>query len=437
MNFTVKSIVLLVLVFAANITAAAEKSSEQILFQYDKVSCYRIPAVASSNRGHLLVAAEHRFGTPNKMAKTTDTSSKIGLIRRCSDDGRIDIVVRSSDDDGESWSEVKTAVSHKRFLGDGYTIAAAGNPTLVALREDGNYLMVFSVARSKSTGNSAACLPAKKMPAACKGGITDVSLWQSKTVDSGNTWSEPSKIEFSGLNPRTRPGPGHGLVVDNRVVVPVFGGLIISDDEGKTWKNGAQDPLEKNLSSSESNVALMDKGRIYWSARVQKSHAMRMESKGQGVSSRISAISEDGGVTFVHPKVEKRFDMPLIQSGVVSINGGRELVLSYPRLLKSRQYSISDRQDQHRNNLILSRLSDIKCGSPGAGLQLQSGSAGYSDLASLSDGRIGILMEAGLNEKWSSNPIGYITSIKWTKVSPSKLKAGELESDCVSSEGTK
>ncbi len=92
---------ILLLIFSCKPITEKKNSSEQFKNPKDKLnyvtlfeqgehgySCFRIPAVVVTNSGSILAFAEARK-------------------KSCSDTGNIDLVMRKSDDNGATWSDLK------------------------------------------------------------------------------------------------------------------------------------------------------------------------------------------------------------------------------------------------------------------------------------------------------------------------------------------
>jgi sialidase-1 len=390
------------------LAAAAEPA---VLFARDAGTCYRIPALAGS--GATLVAmVEARHG------KTTAKAERGRIADDCADFGQIDLVARTSRDGGRSWGRIVVAVDHRRFLDDGYRVALAGNPTLVAMPGGARFLLLFSMLRSRGRNNSEACFhrAGKPLHERCEGFDLDHGLWSVTSEDGGVSWSAPSRIELSDPKGPIRPGPGHGVVLPGgRIVAPAYKWLLLSDDGGRTWRkgafNGAAPGREEGpaLGGSETSVTTLADGGLWSFMRLEQASYRALSPDGAAPPLRLSAYSRDGGETYERVELDPRFPMGPVNSAVATAAG--RVVVSYPR---SREPSSGRVVNAERRALTLSILD-------GGGRRtlaerlLAPGSAGYSDLAPLQGAMVGVLYEGALRPD-DDDPLGYLEAVHFTRV---------------------
>jgi len=322
----------------------------------DGYHTFRIPAVVRAKNGDLLAFAE-------------------GRKRGVSDHGDIDIVLKRSSDNGQSWGAVQLVQDESEHPAAKVWI---GNPTPVVDKMDparpGRIWLVFT--------------------------RSNAQMFVSSSDDNGQSWSARRDITQSAGNESWgwyAAGPVHAIQLERgphagRLVVPCdhravakesWGShLVYSDDHGATWKLGAADthaaadPLHPNECVA---VELVD-GRVYVNAR---------EHNGSDPASRVVATSSDGGQTFDAPfAAEPSITSPVCQNSLIRFaaadrgDGHNVLIYAGPGHHKER-----------RDLTILVSFDEAKTW--GRKTVIHSGPVAYCDLIKLDDKRIGVLYEAG------------------------------------------
>ncbi|WP_419992850.1 exo-alpha-sialidase [Streptomyces boninensis] len=329
--------------------AAAPEFSETVIFAAGTggYSCFRIPALVRAQDGSLLAFAE-------------------GRVRDCGDDGDIDIVLRRSGDDGRSWSALQVVLP-----GGGDT---RGNPAPVVHAASGRI-----------------CLFSTHNPGADD---TRRTPYLQVSTDHGLTWSEPQNLGATlsrpGWNRWYATGPNHGLELTSgphtgRLLV---GGnhegtdgtqgahLLLSDDEGVTWRLGAEDN-RSDLTVKPQELSLFEKpgGVLGIQAR---------DERGTDGGNRAFATSSDGGESFDAPfRTDPSVSSPVVQGSTV--NHGDRVLLSCPAHPVERE-AMSVRASAD-DGATWESWQD--------GRIINWGLAAYSSLTDLGDGRVGLLYEGG------------------------------------------
>jgi len=164
--------------------------------------------------------------------------------------GMIDVKVIRSADGGESFSDVLTVES------SGDTI---NNPVMISDGDTVHFLYFCNYKR----------------------------LFYSKSTDDGMSFSEPIEITevlSSDGTPYTvaATGPGHGIVHDGRIIIPLWYGYdpndekshrstnirtLYSEDGGESWKLGETVGKDFLVNANESAIAVTPDGRIIMSTR--------------------------------------------------------------------------------------------------------------------------------------------------------------------------
>jgi sialidase-1 len=354
------------------------KAQETIVFEGGKEghAIYRIPAIISLPNGELMAFAE-------------------GRVHGTDDFGDINLVMKRSMDQGQTWSSLKMLVD--------YDSLQAGNPAPVVDLHDPKYpqgvIYLFF-----NTGDN------HEYEVRMNQGVREV--WMIKSFDLGNTWEEPVNItsqthrpNYPQFNPNYKfkedwrhyaNTPGHAFqfqegkfkgrifVAANHSVGPPKDNFeeyqahgFFTDDHGKTFQ------LSESISfpgSNESIAAELSDNRMIMSIRNQRGD----------IRNRILAYSSDGGATWDTAYFEESLPDPVCQASIlpISMKDGKT-VLAH-----------SNASDQnHRNNLtikisydegktwtksiLVDRTEDPK----------KSSWTAYSDLVNLDQNKVGILYE--------------------------------------------
>lgn len=280
-----------------------------------------------------------------------------------SDAGRIDTVVRISDDGGRTFGDIRVAAHI-----DGFT---AGNPCPVYDPARNRVLLVF-------TGNAAAAHEKDIL----RGRAPQRQVFLIYSDDGGETWSTPRDISAMATRPDWTwyaTGPCHAVRMrSGRIVVPCNHGLlsmndeptvyvghcIYSDDGGETWRISADIGPHTN-----ENTAAEMRGSLYVNLR---SYA--------GRHCRASAVSYDGGRTFSAPVLKPELVESVCQGSLLSVTrGGTE------RLLFCNPADAYSRRNLTLRESFDGNLWRTVC-------VITPGDAAYCDLCELPDG-IGVLYE--------------------------------------------
>lgn len=311
---------------------------------------FRIPALAVSTQGTLLAFCE-------------------GRRTGGGDSGDIDIVLKRSFDNGETWQPMQIAVSTGSDTD--------GNPAPVVDRNTGTIWLLFC--KNLADGAEGKIIA----------GQAPRTVWVTSSTDDGETWAEPKEItDTTKLEGWTwyATGPCHGIQLANgKLVVPCdhvvgnsrnyaesgFSHLIVSDDGGETWRiGGIAQP-----GTNESVVVETVEGALYLNCRNYVAPKRR-----------AYAWSTDGGDIFTEFGYADNLVEPICQASMVRYTDTR--THDKNRILFSNPASES------RERMTI-RISYDECRSWSEGQVLHAGPAAYSDLCITPDMQICCLYERG------------------------------------------
>ncbi|NGN70002.1 laminin G [Streptomyces sp. A7024] len=349
---------------------------QQVLFKAANeqgYSCFRIPAVVKTTKGTLLAFAE-------------------GRVNNCGDADDIDLVLKRSFDGGKTWTPLQ--VIHE---GGGDT---NGNPVPIVDRDSGRITLISN--RNEGVGSAANCaVPCKRDP------------YIQHSDDDGETWSEQRALGAEAKDPDWNSwyatGPLHGIQLKHgrhagRLVFGInaetwndaesrvthnHAALAYSDDGGAHWKIGALDTFpiaaDGTFEQKPSEMTLVERrdGSIYVNGR---------EQDGTDLGHRDFAVSPDGGESFANGGFKAIPDLhtPMVQGSSIQLRSKAED--GYDRWLLSAPAD----PDRRRTMMIRSSYDEGRSWEAvDRGKTVTTDWSGYSDMAKLSDGEVGLLYEGG------------------------------------------
>lgn len=319
---------------------------------------YRIPALVTSPGGALLVFCE---------ARKTELS----------DDGDIDLLLRRSENGGRTWLEPQ--LLHEE---GGQARIKIGNPTPVVDRETGTIWLAVNRDYLDERGS--------------RGGGALLLL---NSTDDGKTWSKPIDITKQVKHPDWKHyafGPGIGIQIQHgpdkgRLVLPgnyresfnkrepSWSHILYSDDHGQTWKVGGKLGDYTN-ECQVVEVGVEGKSALLFNARNHWGRAGVPEKSGK----RLIARSADGGLTWSEEKMDPALSDPPCQASL------------YRYLMKTDKdpgiILFANPAGPGRAKLTIRASLDEGHTWPFE-KQLYPGSAAYSCMTRLPDGRVGVIFE--------------------------------------------
>lgn len=342
----------------------------------DGYKSYRIPAIVAFSQKKIVAIAE-------------------GRVHNAGDFGDIDLVMKSSEDGGKTWSALQKIVDVGNLQ--------AGNPAPVIDFEDPRYpkgrLFLFYNVGNDHEGE-------------VRKGKGNRTVWFVTSADQGKTWTEPKEIttEVHRPNkPEINPSwnfkedwrsyantPGHAMQIKEgkfkgRIFVAANHSAgdpqsaakdyqahgYFTDDHGDSFKLGQ---TVTYLGSNESTAAELSGNRIMMNSRNQQGNER----------ARIISISSDGGATWDSTYVDHHLPDPVNQGSILTIGkkkGKNILAFSNAADQKHRdnltlRISFDDGSTWTKNIVVDKSTPDYK-GSWTA----------YSDIVQLGKSHIGILYE--------------------------------------------
>ncbi len=314
---------------------------------------YRIPAMAVTTSGRILVAYDAR-------PDIDDLPSPI------------DIVMRTSDDNGRTWSR-------QRVIRTGSGFSGYGDPSLLVDAHTRRIFLMHAATQLAGFFESSAGIDDDDPH------VEHADLGYSD--DDGETWT------FRRITGQLKRPPIEGLFAASgqgaQIVAGRYAGRLLqpyvvrqgdlisaavaySDDHGENWTLGEL----VGRGTNESKVVPLDDGSVVLNSR--------------GTPCRMVAVSHDGGASFTGLRADPGLPDPSDNGSAIRLDGRPVL------------RSASDQANvvlcAHNHDPDLRRNLVIKY-SPDAGASwtrrcvVYPGSAGYSVLSRLPDGDLGVLYE--------------------------------------------
>jgi sialidase-1 len=313
---------------------------------------YRIPSLIVSAKGTVLAFCE-------------------GRRHSASDSGDIDVLLRRSFDKGKSWSAVQVVAD----MGDD----TIGNPTAVVERSTGDILLLLT--RNPGDIKEAQIVEGKGRR----------TVWMTRSVDDGATWSRPEEITAQVKLPDWTwyaTGPGNGIQLrSGRIVIPCdhnrregnerHSHVIYSDDRGKTWHIGGIAAVQTN----ESAVVELGNGDLLLNMRSY-----------HGRNRRAVQRSRDAGLTWLPLQFDETLIEPVCQASLIAL-GRRRLAFANPASTTRSRMTLRISRDDGAT-WTTSRL-------------VHEGPSAYSSLARLRNGAIGLLYESGVQSPYENIVFAY------------------------------
>jgi sialidase-1 len=311
---------------------------------------YRIPALVVSRQGTMLAVCEGR---------------KYGR----GDAGKIDLLLRRSDDGGRTWGPAQLIVEEDD--------STCGNPCPVVDQRDGTIWLPFC--KNLGEGHQGLIMQDK----------APRTVWITSSHDDGATWSEPQEITES-VKPLGwtwySTGPTHGIqLASGRLLIPCchsvgvtftqedpyYSHVIFSDDHGQSWLLGGR----ADGGTDECGVVEVAGGAVYLNAR--SPHTGKRRSY---------AWSYDEGASFTDIAFEPTLVEPDCQASLVRLSWAgphdrNRILFANPRSTEREAMTLHISYDEGQSWEV--------------GKTLYPGPSAYSDLCIAPDMTICCLYERG------------------------------------------
>ncbi|MHA1763273.1 MAG: sialidase family protein [Promethearchaeota archaeon] len=332
----------------------------------DGYKTYRIPSILVIPEGSILKNGE-------RVEQDIILAFAEGRKFSALDTGTIDIVMKRSEDGGNTWSPMKILVT----WGNDLARVKYGNQMCVFDEIKGVVFLIFL----------------KKAPDS----PSEPYIIQSD--DGGISWSAPRLLDVN------LPSSGHGIQLKwgayrGRLIFTSYKGtsgdsssVIYSDDHGLTWKDG------KDVGDGdECQVVETIYGKVYMTMR--KNAPLGTLNKDY----RLYSWSRDGGITWTKAREELELPTPICSASICRVTSVKE---------NSKNRVIFANPADHVNRARMTiRLSYDECQSWKISKLLYEGPSGYSDLAVKSDYTMICFFERG--RQGYSDVISYVEfNLEW------------------------
>lgn len=337
-------------------------SQPKALFQQGEsgYACFRIPALIKAANGDVLAFCEAR---------------KNG----CSDTGDIDLVMKRSKDNGNTWGALEV------IWDDGENVC--GNPAPVLEEESGNIHLLLTW--NKGSDHESEIIAGESEDTR--------RVFHLSTEDHGDSWTEPREITATTKLPNWTwyaTGPVHGIQMKQgphagRLLIPCdhieaeskkyYSHVIYSDDQGLSWQLGGTTPQDQ---VNECTIAELPNGDLLLNMR---NYARK------GSQTRQIAISKDGGMTWEEQAFDEELPEPRCQAAMLTVNRGDKQLLLFS----------NPAHGSERKNMSLA-ISEDHGQSWIAKKTIYAGHSAYSDLVEMDNGQILLFHEGGENSAYDA-----------------------------------
>lgn len=329
----------------------------------DNAAAYRIPGMATTNKGTLLAVYDIRYNNSADLQEYVD----VGVSR--------------STDGGQTWEPMRTAMTFGEYGGLPKAQNGVGDPAILVDKKTGTIWTIAAWTHGMGNGrawhNSQQGMDVDKT----------AQLVLSKSDDDGKTWSDPINITSQVKDPSwyfLLQGPGNGITMEDGTLVFAIqyigadripnAGIMYSKDHGKTWAihNHAR------TNTTEAQVAEVTPGVLMLNMRDNR-----------GGSRAVYTTTDLGKTWKEHESSRTALQEPVCMASLIKVNAednifGKDILLfSNPNSTK------------YRNNItIKASLDGGYTWSEFNQVLLDEGHGwGYSCLAMIDKETVGIIYE--------------------------------------------
>ncbi len=324
---------------------------------------YRIPSLFCTANGTLLAFAEGRVAGSADMQITH-------------------LLMKKSFDEGQTWTDMEVMGAHE---GDCFS-----NPTPVQDMDTGRIFFFYVMATEEAIRGWEWPMP---MPAK--------TIFYKYSDDDGATWSTPVDVtaQITPAIPEwDSPGPANGLQISQgkykgRLVIPVNGHVIYSDDHGESWIRG---DFSEEIARNETTVAELSDGTLLMNTRC--------DLKGK----RIVVKSFNGGQTWGTLGYHETLPETSCQASQINCLYGDRPCLIYAGPVEG-----------YRQKMVV-RVSFDDGETYSDGKMIYDGFSAYSGVVLMKNGKIGVIYENGTYQS------GEDSSNQYEKITFDTLKFDEI-----------
>ena len=332
----------------------------------DGAAAYRIPGLATSNKGTLLGVYDVRYNNSADLQEYVE----IGLSR--------------STDGGQTWEKMRIPMAFGEYDGLPKAQNGVGDPAILVDKKTGTIWIVAAWTHGMGNGrawwNSQTGMDRNHT----------AQLMMVKSDDDGKTWSEPMNITEQVKDPSwyfLLQGPGRGISMEDGTLVFASqyigndripnAGIIYSKDHGKTWNISTL----ARTNTTESQVAEVEPGVLMLNMRDNR-----------GGSRAVSTTTDLGKTWKEHESSRTALQEPVCMASLISVKA-KENVLGKDILLFSNP---NDAKNRH-SITIKASLDGGVTWLPENQLLLDAGWGwGYSCLTMIDKETVGILYESSV-----------------------------------------
>ena len=370
-NPEMKSSLLFLLSFFTFSSLQGADRKVTIIHKQGQFDChtFRIPAMATTNKGTLLAVYDMRYNSRRDLQ------------------GHMDIGLSRSTDGGDTWARPVPIMDMKKFGGLPEDQNGCSDPNILIDRETGEILV--SAVWTHGKPNTHQWVGKGSEPGHSIHKSSQFMMVRSK--DDGLTWSEPENWTKRLKDPKWclfAPAPGNGInLMDGTLVMPTqgrdatglpFSNFMWSRDHGKSWTLSS--PARDN--TTECSVAELKNGSLMLNIRDNRNRKDKSKTNGRAVS-----VTEDMGKTWkVHSSDHGALPEPVCMASLIShdLKDGRRVLF------------FSNPNSKYKREKMTVRMSlDQGKTWPKSILLDQKGGA-YSSLSMVNDRTLGILYESSV-----------------------------------------